>query len=200
MIHQSGRPWLTLKTNAVLRNFLVALCNCGTWELVQVTIIKEPTGHRRKLLGCNICSAYLEKFGAECQLNFLLRVTTCCRNFGVEGRGERDIAFFRALWLVVYYIWDIELRVGRFVAVRSMCEHVFVPEGERRVQTTWKKRVKMWKRNTGTNIRLEKTGSCLMSLLIPVSSSTWFEMGDGGSRELLIFHWNSVRFNGAFSG
>lgn len=63
----------------------------------------------------------------------------------------------------------------------------------RPVQTTWK-------RNTATNIGLERTGICLTSLLIHVSSSTWFEMGVGGSWETLVSHWDSVVFNGAPSG
>lgn len=45
-------------------------------------------GHRGKSFRCNICWAYREKFGPECQLNFLLS-TACCRNSVTEGRRER---------------------------------------------------------------------------------------------------------------
>lgn len=95
------------------------------------------------------------------------------------------------------------IAVGRFVAVRSMCESVRAACCARAgtaIPNNVENRVKMWKRNTGTNIRREKTGSCLMSLLIHVSSSTSCEIGDGGSWEFLIFHWDSVMFSGAFSG
>lgn len=60
-------------------------------------------------------------------------------------------------------------------------------------------RVKRWKANTGTKIRVQKTVGFLMSLLIHVSSSTWLEMSDAASWEMLIFHWACVVFNGVFS-
>ena len=44
-----------------------------------------------------------------------------------------------------------------------------------------------------------KTVASLMSPLIHVSSSTWLEMSDVASWEMLVFHWTCVVFNGPFS-
>ena len=158
-------------------------------------------GHRGKSFRCNICWAYREKFGPECQLNFLLS-TACCRNSVAEGRRERYCFLYSFMTPGILYQSN-RTALGRFVALGSAWrfqgpQRCYLP-GQMSSLNKAGNRVKRWKAKTGTKIRLQKTAGFLMSLLIHVSSSTWLEMSDAVSWEMLIFHWVCVVVNGVFS-
>jgi hypothetical protein len=68
-----------------------------------------------------------------------------------------------------------------------------------RVWTRWgKPNEKVEKQTEERTSAYRETVGLLVSLLIHVSPSTWFDMSDAASWEMLIFHWVCVVFNGVF--
>ena len=97
---------------------------------------------------------------------------------------------------ILYLIYRIAL--GRFVTLRSMWEVL----GAAGVLPAWTDVESTQREKPGSKVEqntLQKTVGFFVSLLMHVSSSTWFEIWDARSWELLIFHRACVVFNGASS-
>lgn len=147
----------------------------------------RTNGQRCKLLPCNICSAYLEKFGAECQLNFLLSVTTCCRNLAMAGRRERY-----CFLLQLYDSWYIISEISNCCWQIDRCVEAAASPNKA------ENRVKRWKRISGYGKRPVASCHCWSMYHLPLG----FKCGvsDAWPWELLTSHRVSIKCNGAFSG
>lgn len=91
-----------------------------TKRLVVSNSSDSSKGHHGKSFRCNICWAYREKFGPECQLNFLLS-SACCRNLVAEGRRERYCFLYSFMTPGILYQRN-RTALGRFVGLRSVWE------------------------------------------------------------------------------
>lgn len=117
----------------------------------------RTNGQPCELLACTICSAYLEKFGAECQLNFLLSVTTCCRNLAAAGRKERY-----CFLLQLYDSWYIISEIS------NCCWQIDRCAGATASSNKAENRVKRWKRISGYRKRTVAPCHCWYTYHFPL--------------------------------
>jgi len=132
-------------------------------------------GHHGKSFRCKTCWAYREKFGPECQLNFLLS-TARCRNSVTEGRRERYCFLYSFMTPGILYQRN-RTALGRFVVLRSVWEVLeaaaVLPAwsdvgSEQGGKPSWKVESKHRNENQATKKRLVSSCRCWSMYRLPL--------------------------------